>query len=287
MRVYRDKKGRSILRYSGPDGAFLKYPLKLLGVRFLELNRGIFSGSSIMFVGEFKFLQGLFITDWKLKDIECVSHLPGLRAVRLSTPLAQTLDLGGFPELTELGLDFARCAKNLQALTQLTELFVGKLEWDSLSKLNSLKALKIAEFSEPAFTTVGSVELPNLEELVLKGADNLVEWEGMSRLSALRRLLIFKAPHLASLSSLAELADLEWLLLEDCGTIDSLSHLTRLKNLRRLNLVGDTRIADGRISTLLSLQKLEQVSIPTRRGDDMTAAQINEVLRVKGVKGRS
>lgn len=279
MWIYKDKKGRSVLRYSGPDGAFLKSSLKLLGIRLLELNRRIFSGSNIRFLERFDLLDGLFLTDWKLKDIQPISRLRALRFLRLSTPLAETLDLRSLPELTEIGLDFARCATNLESLTNLTDLFVGKPKWTSLSELNQFKALSVAQFSEPAFKSIGNVDLPNLEELVFKGAYDLADWTGISRLGALRKLLIFKAPRLSSLSRLAQLSSLEWLLLEDCGTIDSLNYLTRLDRLRKIHLVGDTRIADGKISTLLSLPNLEQVSLPFSQSDDMTGAQVNEALR--------
>lgn len=279
MWIYKDKKGRSVLRYNGPGGAFLKISLKLLGVRLLELNRGIFSGSSIRFLERFDLLEGLFVTDWKLKNIQSVSKLPSLRFLHLSTPLATTLDLRSLPELTELGLDFAHSAANLESLTNLTDLFVGKLKWTSLSDLNRFESLRVAEFSEPAFKSIGHVNLPCLEELVLKGARDLADWTGIGRLGALRTLLIFKAPQLCSLSGMAQLAGLEWLLLEDCGTIDSLNPLTHLTSLRKINLVGDTRIADGKVSALLSLPNLEQVSIPVRQSDDMTASRVNEALR--------
>ena len=267
------------LEYYGPGGAFLKPLLELSSIKSLALKRGFFSGSSVNFLRGFGALSGLTLIDWKLKDARSIEHLTNLKKLRLQTPaLSGPVNLEHFPQLEDLSVENADLIINLESCVNLKRLFISKLKSDVFSSLNSLQKLEVAQFSEPAFHRIGSVNLLQLESLTIKAAHNLEDWNGLEGLPALKKLWLFGAPRMRSLDALKCLQKLEWLLLEDCGRIESLAPIVQLPQLCKLNIIGNTRIIDGRVSSILKAPSLKEVTFPSRPSYDMTEEQANEII---------
>ena len=278
----RDAKGRLFLHYSGPDGAFLRYLFKVLPTCFLDINRGVLAGSSIGFIRALAGLEGLAITDWKLKGIEPVAELHQLRLLRLSTPLVrQPLDLGSFPLLLELGIDFAETVSRVDECTTLKEVFLGRFKSPSMESLNHLQQLIRADFSEPSFEAIGNVDLPELQYLTIRACQSLTDWSGIAKLRSLKAIILRSTTQLCSLEPFVELSGLERLILEDCGRIESLEPLAKLQKLTTLIIVGNTRIMDGNMSVLLNAPRIKDVRFPNRSNYDITASQLMRTLHAR------
>lgn len=268
------------LEYYGPDGgAFLKLLLALTRIKSLALKRGLFSGSRVSFLGRLTGLERLTLVDWKLKDPPPIEHLITLQKLELNTPiLSRPTDLRNFSDLRELNVSAAETVTGLESCVNLEKLFIARLKFDSLSRLNNLRKLKVAEFSEPTFLQIGPVDLPALESLVFKAVRDLEDWKGLEGLPLLKTFWLFKVPKVKALDPFKALQKLEWLLLEDCGRIESLEPISTLPRLRQVNIIGNTRIMDGRVSVLLNAPNLREVSFPSRSSYDATEAQISEAL---------
>jgi internalin A len=274
-----EKPKRWELEYHGPGGAFLKSLLGATGIKSLALRRGVFSGCDVNFLGRLTSLEGLTVVDWKLKDARPIERLTNLRKLRLQTPaLDAPVDLRRFPELQDLSVDAAEFVTALESCANLEQLFIARLKSEALSSLNNLRKLKAAEFSEPAFHRIGPVDLPKLESLIFKAARDLEDWGGLEGLPALKKLWLFKTPKLKSLDAFKQLRELDWLLLEDCGRLDSLQPIAQLPRLRQINIIGNTRIMDGQMSALLSAPNLQVVSFPTRPSYDATEQQLTDAI---------
>jgi protein phosphatase 1 regulatory subunit 7 len=271
--------GKRELVYGGPGGGGLKLLLRATGVRSLVLKRAAFSGSSIEFLRTFSELEGLTIIDWKLTELQSLQALSRLRKLHLHTPMVKKpLNLTAFSGLEDLALDPAGTGEPLEHCVKLRKLFTTRLKRDELASLNKLKLLEEAEFSEPAFTRIGAVDLPSLTSLVFKAVRQLQDWNGLEGLPRLQKFFLFGAPQLKSLEPFRQLKELRWLLLEDCGRIDSVVPLCELKHLEVLNIIGNTRIMDGALASLKSLPSLRKVTFPARASYDTTEQRLNAEL---------
>jgi Leucine-rich repeat (LRR) protein len=274
-----EKSMRWEIEYHGPGGAFLRPLLGVTGIKSLALTRNVFSGCSVDFFNCLTRLEGLTIVDWKLKNALPIEHLTNLRKLRLQTPaLDGPVDLRRFPELQELSAEAAGIVTALESCANLEQLFIVRFKSRTLSSLNTLRKLKVAEFSEPAFNQIGPVDLPKLESLIFKAARDLEDWSGLEGLPALKKLWLFKAPNLKSLDVFKQMRELDWLLLEDCGRLESLQPIAHLPTLRQVNIIGNTHITDGQMSALLSAPNLQEVSFPSRPGYDMTEKQLADAI---------
>ncbi len=55
---------------------------------------------------------------------------------------------------------------------------------------------------------------------------------------------------------------LEYILLEDCGEIESLTFLEGLPNLKVVRLVGNTKVKDGKLKSIIEKENMEYAGVP-------------------------
>jgi len=105
--------------------------------------------------------------------------------------------------------------------------------------------------------------ITTLQVLILKENGRLSSLEGLKRnLKSLRCIKIIRTPKLESLSALRDISSLEYLYIDTCKAIPSISFLNELKNLKTA-IFAQTEILDGNLTPLLNLEY--GVAIPIKK----------------------
>lgn len=243
-------------------------------IRELRLNfnhvKNISVGS-LSFLNTLPDLEGLVLLDHSIQDLSPVNQLVSLRSLSLGygvKTLRNSVLLASLTKLERLYLsEQIPNEEDVFSCTSLRRLSMtkfpakgGSTPFSNLINLDSL-SLSASGLSEiRSFAT-----LKNLEEIDMALMKHLSSLEGIEQLTKLRRVKLEDCPNVGSIEQLASLCELEFLWLYDCGDIESLSSLRSLKNLREINIGGNTNIVDGDVAVLKSLPHLERVGVVHRK----------------------
>lgn len=237
-------------------------------------------------------LRRFMVIDREIRDVQPIHRLGAtLEELHVQTdPRTFThprthFDLGQFPHLTKLSVDWPQIRDSIARAPELEELEVRRYREEDLRPLKScptLKALRMLQY--PQVCTLGGVsDLPRLADLRLGLAAKLAD---ISELAAcaqmgLRRLEFESCGRIDRIDQIGELRGLEHLNISECNVIESLSPLRALKRLRVLWMWGTTRVQDNDLSPLLSLSGLRELRIQSRRSYRPSVDDVREHLSLE------
>ncbi|WP_315098300.1 hypothetical protein [uncultured Cellulomonas sp.] len=181
------------------------------------------------------------------------------------------------------------------------------LEWEAVSRTGlppgpALESLTLLGYDAKELPDLGG----RLRSLALYGAKNLVDLEGLRAMDNLRELEINDARRLTDIDALAALRDLVRFEADGCTGIHELEVLRDARNLRRLRLAdcggiaslapirghnqlqallawGTTNIEDGDLTPLLSLPRLSELALKSRRH---YSPSVSSIERARGSRRR-
>jgi hypothetical protein len=277
--IGRTVTGNRTLKYSGPGGKCILAVARTFGISILELNRTVFAGTSIEFLSDSK-LKGVFLTDWKIKDISVLYTLSSLQFLSLNTPKVKGFDVSVLEHLTDLDVDFPHTISMLEKCLKLERLFLGDYNALSVESLNALVQLKTLCLGNVHISDIKDIMLPSLETLELRGARSLNSLQGIENMKNLRSFTVIGARSLENISALENTKSLTRLCLIDCPKLESIKPLKGNPFLEEIILVGTTKINDFKISPLLSLQNLKKIEIAEDSKYDISLMDIKRQMDV-------
>ncbi|NVD99455.1 leucine-rich repeat domain-containing protein [Massilia sp. BJB1822] len=242
------------------------------GIREAHFNhaKGYLSdGGRYGFLAAWPELEGVKILDPDVRSLEFLQALPALRSLDLpfTGKLGRGIDLSSITRLERLnlagrfpGLDSVFACRGLKRLG--LGHYPGRLESAAFAALAGLEQLSLSAIILPELDALAG--LPALQNLSIAGNRSLVSLDGLSGARRLRHLTLESCPQIGSLVALAGLEELRSLWLYDCGPLESLRPLAACLQLRELNILGNTRIADGDFTVLDHLPQLSTVCIAGR-----------------------
>lgn len=231
--------------------------------------KGYMSDGRYDFFSDMKDLEGVKFVDPMFVNLSPLYGLMGVRSIDLSFvgKVRKGVDFNLFSRLERLkilsrvpAMDSVFQCKGLRQLA--LSHYPGVLESALFANLEHienlfLSAVKLSDVD-------GLSHLVGLQSLTISGARDLSSLEGISSAHDLRRLELEYCPNIKSLSVLASAKNLEELWLLDCGDIDSLSYLEGCLTLKKINILGNTTIVDGKLDVLQRLPNLEVVCVVSR-----------------------
>lgn len=128
--------------------------------------------------------------------------------------------------------------------------------------------------------------IPNVREVALEGqaftADGLKHLGSLAELESLdlRKMTIESA----SLESLLALKSLRTLRLRNCAMDDHLKVISRLKNLRELDLFNSKHVTDKALGSLKTMQQLKELNLLRTNVSPKVGGKLAEVLKKTDVK---
>lgn len=230
--------------------------------------------------------------------LEAVRHCKGLRGLSIVGSFSSSWEtLNEMEELENFAVDVAPPQGFSLCSPQLTDL--GIKWWEGFKDSTVSRRLIDVEISGYPHRSLEALgELPCLDRLIL-GGRNLESLSGASELGSLRVLHVFDARSIKEIgvppksievlevygcSGELEICGVQsmpqvWFLrIEGKATIDSVDPILKLNELERLSLSGMT-ILDHLPSKLLEIKALRHVVFDPRRGYDMRAPEINNLLK--------
>jgi len=189
----------------------------------------------LSFLSNLENLKSLKIIDLRIPSVSPIHVLKELLELEVITLCKTEINFLAFPRLEACALEWRPKAASL---------------FDCLS----IKSLFINRYSGKDVNLFG--KLIHLETLSILNAP-VEDLRGLSSLVKLRSLRLANLKHVKSLSGIESLEELEELTIDTCGSINSISELCHLSNLKRLYLSNDGVIES--LSPLGNLEKLDEV----------------------------
>lgn len=277
--IGRTVTGNRTLKYSGPGGKCILAGARTFGISILDLNRTVFAGTSIEFLSDSK-LKGVFLTDWKIKDISVLYTLSSLQFLSLTTPKVKGFDVSVLEHLTDLAVDFPHTISRVEKCLKLERLFLGDYNASSVESLNSLVQLKVLCLGNVHISDIQDIMLPSLETFELRGASSLNSLRGIENMKNLRSFTVIGASSLENISALSKTKSLTRLCLIDCPKLESIEFLEGTPCLEEIILVGNTKINDLKISPLLSLPNLKKIEIAENSKYDISILGVKRQMDI-------
>ncbi|MCA9804073.1 MAG: hypothetical protein KC777_19020 [Cyanobacteria bacterium HKST-UBA02] len=198
-----------------------------------------------------------------LPDPAPIETLSSLKFLHIGVGIGGTLNLSHLP-LKEITAIWSEEVSSILKCRELEELSLGDFSGTDLTSLCSLEKLTSLRIIGGALKDLRGLEkLLKLESLDL-GNLRLKKADALLSATALKQLDLHKTG-LRDLSSLRNLINLKWLVLNDCGNLESLHPIQSLPELMSIIIMGTTNIVDGDFGCLLSNRNIRSVSFGDRR----------------------
>lgn len=200
-------------------------------------------------------------------DDSDVVRCSNLEELNLNTSCQGGLDWERLTGLTRLFVYEDRISGALASLQRLTSLHIHQASDEQIQLASSLPLLADLTLSATRMRAVESLSGfgDRLTHLRVRQGPSLRGFEDLSRLSAIRVLLLDSCRRLDSLEFVSGMRELEVLAVSDCGGVESLHPLTRCPRLQWLHFDGSTKIQDGDLSVLGQMPHLRGAYFQKRR----------------------
>lgn len=253
--------GNSVLVYEMYDDiSHIVDTMKEKKVNGLVLSPSI---TELSLLTEIDFINEIYITGNKIKDISQLYSLEKIQRMHLLNDDKMRFDLSHFPFLKKAVLIGRNGVDNLFNHSSLEKIILidFKEKKEHFVERSLLKSLEIKNSNIPsipnlsAINTLRSIKLSGLskasETIFLDGLKNIEEVS----VSLCKKMAMSIIEDVSKLSSLKKLA------LSKMGDISSATKISNLVNLERLFITENTKITDGKIRFLLDMKALSYLVI--------------------------
>lgn len=138
---------------------------------------------------------------------------------------------------------------------------------EDLVKLKTLKELALNQCKIEDLDFL--VQLPRLKCFKISYNRNLKNIEEIVKNKNIKGIVIQSCKKIEDWDALSRAYQLEYILLEDCGEIDSLAFLGKLPNLKVFRMVGNTKVKDGRLKSIIEKENMEYAGAPVYKHYDI------------------
>ena len=260
--------GEKIFSLKGPWKREYLAPIIEQDIRALAMSAYAgYRESSLRFLAEVPFLDRLELMIPKLSDVDSIYELRGLKHLSIESN-KNRINFERFHELESLALGSwsTRNYSSAFMCRSLRKVVFTSLPDEFLPSLSNLPSLENLSLFSCRFTDLSSLpSLPRLTRLSLIMCNLLADTRGIQSAPSLLVLWIEKAKRLSGLDGVRMLKNLRTLILRDCPKLISLQPIAGLSRLETIGLMQTTNIADGDLSVLKNLPRLETVRFVERK----------------------
>ncbi|MBA2750433.1 MAG: hypothetical protein H0U45_17315 [Tatlockia sp.] len=231
---------------------------------YLNYARG-WKGKNLSFLSELPHLKAFSIIDWNISDISQIHTLHSLKKLEISTYCKTEINFEEFPSIEECSLEWRAKAKSIFNCKSLKKLFVNHYSGRNtfkFSHLVELESLSIA--NAPGKTLDGLSSLRKLKFLGLYNLKKLKSLSGIESLTLLEELEVNGCWSLPSITEVSYLLNLKKLQLCDDRSLESIKPLAKLNKLESFLFYESTDVVDGDLSPLMKLDNLSHLSFQER-----------------------
>ena len=213
-------------------------------------------------------VRELIVLDPRIDDLGPVYSLaPVLERLDLTVDPHTTVDLRELPNLTRLSADWSQVADTIGAVGGLRRVALARYRPDDLTPLTGLPALESVSLRDrPSIRSLAGLgQLPEIVQLGVFGAAKLDDVADLRQRERIEMLYLEACPGLHTTEDLNGCAALRKLSLAEGSEFDTSAPLGALTMLEELYLYDTTRFADGDLSPIAELPRLEELRMQNRR----------------------
>jgi len=253
---------------SGADGLVANYARGFVG-HDLEFVRGLP-------------LRRLDVLARTVRDLSPIYDLADtLQEFSVQAGSMTRINLSALPHLRGLSCNWGQVADTIGHASGIEDLYLGSYTEPDLTPIAHLTVLRSLRMKDrPALRSLDGVEsMPSLAHLGVYLAP-LEDTSALARIgsASLIDLALESCRRISSLSDVSALAGLRKLNVGDGGTIESLQPLSALHLLELLYLYGSTNIADGDLEPLLGMHQMRDLRIMNRRHYKPSVGEVEATL---------
>jgi len=178
----------------------------------------------------------------EFEQLDILDFLPGLKELSLHCNLKTPFDFTKLPELESLELWYGKAFSNIFECTSIKKLEIYKMDAKAMENIQNLHSLKELQIRQTSIRNVNALSnLSELENLVLRYLPKLESIYPIHACKNIKSLLFQNCKKVSDWYALGLLPELQRLVLENCGTIQSLGEL-KAENLKMFGMIGDTKL---------------------------------------------
>ncbi len=235
-------------------------------IKIIRLNDRLGWSGDISFVAAIPGIHGVDLISEKVTDVSPVFEIGGLKTLSLFCRAKVAGDFLKLKKLQSVGLEWRPVYHSLFGLKSLRRINVlGFPHVDLTCWVQNQRATSLRLSSNSLQSLVGIERFPSLKRLHLYRCRNLKSLEDLADSSCIQVLHLAQCSGVDDLSPIARLRGLRILEIEDCHTIRSVAPLAQCKTIQRLQIAGNTIVADGDFSPLRNLAELKDVLLAHRK----------------------
>lgn len=257
--------------------------MSMNGVTVLRLSSSAgWGGDDISFVADLKFLSGVEVFSWSVKDVTPIFQNLSLRYVGLQCHSSAKAEFQFLRDLEVCKIFWSPGISGLGSRSKLKHLNIVDYPYDDLTSfisLNKLERLQIV--SKKLVSLLGIESMAQLRVFDAANCQKLSDISSLVHCSNLQALEFNGCRHISQIPSGIALGQLKIACFIDCGRIKSLAPLANCKNLRELKFTGDTYISDGNLDFLLTHVSVRDVWFANRSHYSLQREQLAEQLKLK------
>lgn len=211
---------------------------------------------NIDFLKEYDFIELVIISAYKKLDYSGINHLRNLKVLSINTLYKdnQEINFDKFPNLIDCRFTWRVKAKSLFNCSSLQYLGISSYKGKNLENFNKLINLKTLSIGQSSIETLGGLnKLIKLENLDLYNNRKLINFEGIINFSTLKSFSIDSCKGLNNINEISTLLNLTKLVINNCGDLDSIKSINKIKTLKEFDFQDSTNILDGDISSCIGL----------------------------------
>lgn len=220
---------------------------------------------------EFAYIRALSLNQRWYTSIKTLQTFVDIEYLRVLDLCDEAIPFDKFQKLysAEVNYDYKTCQllflnSNIEFLTLHN---YKQKSPGNLVKLKTLRELALEQCKIEDLNFL--VQLPRLKCFKVSYNRNLKNIEGIVKNKNIKGIVIQSCKKIEDWDALSRAYQLEYILLEDCGEIDSLAFLGSLPNLKVFRMVGDTKVKDGRLKSIVEKENIEYAGVPIYKHYDI------------------
>lgn len=203
------------------------------------------------------FVEGIVVSETHFENTEIINTLHKLKFLGITDNKKSVIDLSNFPDLETCAVEYSTRLKGLESSKLLKSLTIShyKSASEDFTNFPQLLSLQSLNIMQAKLSSLNGIEkLMSLEKLMLFGMPKLKTIKNLGALSkTLEQIEIENCKNITDFETLSHLLNLKKLIVLNSGAIKSLNFIKSLKNLDFFSFVG-TNVLDGNLSPCIGLK---------------------------------
>ena len=234
--------------------------VKVEGVDCIRLSFSAgWKENDLSFIEKLDNIYGVEIYSWKITDLKSLHSIPEIGYLAFQVELNRVFDLSLFRQLDTLKCNYSAKLRGFDKLEELKHLNLSNYPHETLSELEHMTILEELLLTSRTLKRLSCGAFNFLRCIDLSMCSNLESIEQLDHCTQLEELEISDCPKLNKFTELPK--NLKSLIIENCGSIESLDFIEDHPSLERVLIIGNTSIASGDLSPLKTLRTLKDVRI--------------------------